>query len=264
MIPKTIHYCWFGAGKPPDVMIRCIDSWSEVMPDYSIKRWDESNFDVDGFPYAREAHKQKKWAFVSDVARLHALVSEGGIYLDTDVAVYRPFDRFLKHQLFLGMMLPDSVGTAVIGAAAGNAHLRELLAGYEGAKVDLFPNNDLFTGYLISAFGAEFFLSDRYQELGDGTAIYPRRCFERPTRSHRWGYSEHMSYGSWNGSHGRKPWHLQAIGALAGPVGQARFAEFVSMPRARYWRRYVEDALRYPRETMAGWLSRRGQEGEGI
>ena len=86
MIPKIIHYCWFGKGKYPRMMKKCIRSWKRNLPDYIIKCWNEDNFDIEAAPiYVRDAYKMRKFAFVSDYVRLYALYHEGGVYLDTDV-----------------------------------------------------------------------------------------------------------------------------------------------------------------------------------
>lgn len=85
MIPKIIHYCWFGGKELPIEVKKCIASWRKMCPDYEIIRWDESNFDVGQHPFVREAYKAKVWAFVSDYARLKVVYDNGGIYLDTDV-----------------------------------------------------------------------------------------------------------------------------------------------------------------------------------
>lgn len=82
MIPKTIHYCWFGRGKKPYLIRKCIKSWRKSMPDYEIKEWNEDNFDVNAIPFVREAYAERKWAFVADVCRFYACYYDGGIYLD--------------------------------------------------------------------------------------------------------------------------------------------------------------------------------------
>ncbi len=103
MIPKTIHYCWFG-GKPlPKSARKCIASWRKFFPDYVIKEWNESNFDVNMVPYTAEAYAAKKYAFVSDFARFWILHREGGVYFDTDVEVIRPMDDILERGAFFGM-----------------------------------------------------------------------------------------------------------------------------------------------------------------
>lgn len=99
-IPKVIHYCWFGGGEIPLYLQNCIDSWKRVMPDYKLRLWNESCFDVNSIPFIKEASEAKKWAFVADYIRLFALFTEGGIYLDTDVKVFKPFDEFLNYSFF--------------------------------------------------------------------------------------------------------------------------------------------------------------------
>ena len=102
MIPRTIHYCWFGGKEKPAEVLRMITSWQKHCPGYEIKEWNESNFDIRLNRYCEKAYAAQKWAFVSDVARLWALVHEGGIYMDTDVELVRPLDRLLTNRAFLG------------------------------------------------------------------------------------------------------------------------------------------------------------------
>ena len=92
MIPKIIHYCWFGRGPLPELAQKCIASWKKYLPDYEIKEWNEDNFDVNILPYTAEAYQAKKYAGVSDYARFWILYQYGGIYFDTDVEVIRPID----------------------------------------------------------------------------------------------------------------------------------------------------------------------------
>ena len=102
MIPKTIHYCWFG-GKPlPSSAKHCIDSWKRFLPDYNIVEWNESNFDVNIIPYTRDAYKDKKYAHVSDYARFYILYHHGGVYFDTDVEVIKPMDSLISLGAFMG------------------------------------------------------------------------------------------------------------------------------------------------------------------
>ena len=97
MIPKVIHYCWFGRGPKGDLANKCIESWKRFLPDYEIKEWNEDNFDVNMYQYTKEALENKKYAFVTDVVRLYALYTEGGVYMDTDVEVLKSFNPFLHH-----------------------------------------------------------------------------------------------------------------------------------------------------------------------
>jgi len=102
MIPKIIHYCWFGRGPMPELAQKCIASWKKYLPDYEIKEWNEDNFDVNIIPYTAEAYKAKKYAFVSDYARFWILYQYGGIYFDTDVEVIRPIDDIVERGNFMG------------------------------------------------------------------------------------------------------------------------------------------------------------------
>ena len=100
---KTIHYCWFG-GKPlPDSAVKCINSWKKFLPDFEIKRWDETNYDVNKCPYMKEAYEAKKYGFVPDYARFDILYEHGGLYFDTDVEVIKPLDDILQRGPFMGL-----------------------------------------------------------------------------------------------------------------------------------------------------------------
>lgn len=103
MIPKIIHYCWFGGAALPKKYESYLDSWKYYCPDYEIKRWDETNFDIECCQYVKEAYQSKKWAFVADYARFFVLYKYGGIYFDTDVEILRPLDDLLKLGNFMGM-----------------------------------------------------------------------------------------------------------------------------------------------------------------
>jgi len=105
MIPKIIHYCWFGKGLMPKSQRDCIKGWQKLMPDYQIMRWDESNFDYNKYKASKYAYQVKKYALVSDVCRYNVLAEYGGIYLDTDVEVFQKFDRFLDCNFFSGIEL---------------------------------------------------------------------------------------------------------------------------------------------------------------
>ena len=102
MIPKIIHYCWFGCNPLPELAQKCIASWKKYLPDYEIKEWNEDNFDVNIIPYTAEAYAAKKYAFVSDYARFWVLYKYGGIYFDTDVEVIRPIDDIIAKGNFMG------------------------------------------------------------------------------------------------------------------------------------------------------------------
>lgn len=105
MIPKIIHYCWFGKGLMPKSQKDCIKGWKKLMPDYQFMRWDETNFDYTKYEASKYAYEVKKYALVSDVCRYNVLAEYGGIYLDTDVEVFQSFDRFLDCNFFSGIEL---------------------------------------------------------------------------------------------------------------------------------------------------------------
>lgn len=109
MIPKIIHYCWFGGKSLPKSAIKCINSWKKFFPDYEIREWNESNFDVNMIPYTREAYAAKKYAFVSDFARFWVLHEYGGVYFDTDVEVIRAMDDIIETGPFMGAETPQNV-----------------------------------------------------------------------------------------------------------------------------------------------------------
>lgn len=102
LIPKVIHYCWFGGNPIPDNLQKCINSWKEKCPDYEILRWDESNYDVGKYAYTRQAHEAQKWGFIPDVARLEILYEYGGFYLDTDVELLKSLDELRYQPGFCG------------------------------------------------------------------------------------------------------------------------------------------------------------------
>lgn len=141
MIPKIIHYCWFGGNPLPDIAQKCILSWKKYLPDYEIKEWNESNFDVNCCQYVKEAYEEKKWAFVSDYARFQILYREGGLYFDTDVEIIKSFDSILNKGAFMGCEFVNNTGINEVGVnpglglgtAAGNPLYREMLDCYENA-----------------------------------------------------------------------------------------------------------------------------------
>jgi mannosyltransferase OCH1-like enzyme len=131
LIPKKIHYCWFGGNPMPNLMKKCIDSWKKYCPDYEIIEWNENNFNINYCDYVKEAYEAKKWAFVSDVARLYALVTQGGIYMDTDVEVLKPLDDLLLYDAFSGFEGEDRIPTGLMACRKGQPLFAELLHSYD-------------------------------------------------------------------------------------------------------------------------------------
>ena len=157
MIPKIIHYCWFGRNPLPPLALGCIASWKKYLPDYEIKEWNEDNFDVNIIPYTAEAYKQKKYAFVSDYARFWIMYKYGGIYFDTDVEVIRPMDDIIAKGCFMGFEVdPDGENTpgkyaprfcfAVnpgvgFGLEKGHPFIKKMLDMYESLSFQMPPKD---------------------------------------------------------------------------------------------------------------------------
>lgn len=138
MIPKKIHYCWFGRNPLPKSALKCIASWKKYLPDYEIIEWNEDNFDVNSIPYTAQAYQAQKYAFVSDYARFKILYEQGGLYFDTDVEVIRAMDDIIAQGPFMGFEInpcADRPQGAVnpglgIGAIAGMAIFKVILDYY--------------------------------------------------------------------------------------------------------------------------------------
>ena len=179
MIPKVIHYCWFGRGEMPKLMKKCINSWKKYCPDYQIIEWNEENFDVDSSIFVQQAYANKKWAFVSDYVRLYVLYHYGGIYLDTDVELIKPLDPFLNHTAFSGFETPKQLQTGVIAAEKKHKAIKVWLDYYNSREflVDGQPEKEPNVKYMTEIFlqyGLQ--LNDTYQTVCD-MAIYPQTFF---------------------------------------------------------------------------------------
>lgn len=181
MIPKKIHYMWFGGNPLPESTKKYIDSWRKFCPDYEIKEWNESNFDIHCCKYVEEAYKAKKWAFVSDYARFFALFTEGGIYLDTDMEMVRSFDPLLKHKAFYGFA-SKGLTLPVFGSEANTSFIASMLDNYHNrsfvkpdGSYDTLPLDVPALQILKDKYG--LIENYQYQELQDGTAIYPKEFF---------------------------------------------------------------------------------------
>lgn len=179
-IPKIIHYCWFGKNPLPELAEKCIASWKKYCPDYQIIRWDESNFDVDSFAYTREAYDARKWAFVSDVARLCALREYGGIYLDTDMELLKPLDDLLVHSGFAGFESAHAVAVGIVGCRKENPMVKSLIDLYEeqhfvreDSSYDLTTIVERFTTVCIET-GLTI---DGSKQVINGFVFYPAEYF---------------------------------------------------------------------------------------
>lgn len=161
MIPKIIHYCWIGGSPLPPLAEQCIASWKKYMPSWQFMRWDESNFDIASAPlYVRQAYEARKFAFVSDYVRLWALEQYGGLYMDVDFEVFRPFDDLMdKYPAFAGYegSKRQPVMMGVIASEPHGAWVRDMLSIYEtrsfikpDGSLDMTPNTSYFSDRLES------------------------------------------------------------------------------------------------------------------
>lgn len=179
MIPKVIHYCWFGRGEKSKLIKKCIKSWHKYCPDYEIIEWNEDNFDINCNTFVKQAYEAKKWAFVSDYVRLFALYNYGGVYLDTDVEIIKPIDTFLNHEAFSGFENPKSVPTGIIAAQKEQSIIKLWFDWYKDrefivdGKMLHEPNVKFMTQTLLNK---GLILNNTYQEI-EGFAMYPQTYF---------------------------------------------------------------------------------------
>lgn len=180
MIPKIIHYIWFGGNPYPEKIQYCIESWKKRLPEYEFKLWNEETFDVNSVPFTREAYENRKWAFVSDYVRVWALHKYGGVYLDTDIEVIKPLDKFLGHRLVLGT---DEEGhlTALMASEAGHPYWEKILDMYANLSFEQqdgtlnFTVNNFYLEQLLEAYG--YRVANVRQTLREGIEIYPDDYF---------------------------------------------------------------------------------------
>jgi len=145
MIPKTIHYCWFGHNPKPQLVVNCMKSWKKYCSDYQLVEWNEESFDIANAPvYVQQAYDAKKWAFVTDYVRLYALYSFGGVYMDTDVEVIKKLDDFLQLKGFSGFEDTQNVPTGIMAAEKGMPLIKNWLEEYD-TKQFLLPDGTLNT-----------------------------------------------------------------------------------------------------------------------
>ena len=181
MIPRIIHYCWFGRNPKPKLAEKCMKSWKKYCPDFTIMEWNEDNFDVTAAPlYVRQAYEAEKWAFVSDYVRLKALTEQGGVYMDTDVELVKPLEPFRKHRAFVGFETPERISTGVMACEQDFPLFREFLGHYDDCS---FLNSDGTLNVTTNVETVTGILKERglvpngeRQEV-EGLTIYPSQVF---------------------------------------------------------------------------------------
>lgn len=200
MIPKKIHYIWLGRNEKNERIKHCIESWKKYLPDYEIIEWNEDNFPMEYNDFFKQAYANKKWAFASDVARLYVLYKEGGIYMDTDVEIYKPLDEFLGNEGFIGFEDKHYLSTATIGSVPNNPIIKTILDYY--SCID-FKKYDDWKDYITYQETSPCIYSNIFELLGLSRdtdkeqhikhfSIYPRSYFHTQ--------NEGYAYHSWNGS----------------------------------------------------------------
>ena len=209
MIPKIIHYIWLGGKEEPEILKKCKASWEKFCPDYEIKRWDESNLNLDECKYAKEAYDSKKFAFASDYLRFKVLYDEGGIYLDIDVELLKSLDDFLNEHFFTGFEKDYEVSInpgLVCGAEKNSPIVKEMLDGYQNSS---FINEDgTFNLYTVCDRATDIMLNhglvreDKTQH-GENWSIFSSEYFcplspdkieyKKTKNTH----SVHLYYASW-------------------------------------------------------------------
>ncbi|SDL86403.1 glycosyltransferase family 32 protein [Chryseobacterium taihuense] len=192
MIPKIIHYCWFGGNEKSEKIKFCMESWEKYLPDYEVKEWNESNFPINKHKYVQQAYSEKKWAFVTDYVRAYALFEEGGIYLDTDVEVTGNLDVFLNHGAFSGFESKGYPFTALWGARKGHYWPKKVLNFYDTIEFVNETNTVYVSRILESEFGINS-QSEVIQNFENDIFIYPSNYFCLNIRN----YAIHHFEGSW-------------------------------------------------------------------
>lgn len=180
MIPKKIHYCWFGEKDLPDDYKKNIETWKKYMPTYEIIEWNEKNYDCNKNEYTKAMLKEKKWAFLTDYVRLDIIYNYGGIYLDTDVEVIKSFDDLLINDAFMGLEYENYVNTGIgFGAIKGNEEIKKNKEKYE--NLEIYKNGELnlincpnITTGILKEDGAK--LDGKIENI-KGVTIYPTEYF---------------------------------------------------------------------------------------
>lgn len=143
LIPKIIHYCWFGGASIPEEFQRYIDGWHRMCPEYEIRRWDETNYDVAKHPYMKAAYEAGKWAFVSDYARLDIVCQYGGFYFDTDVEIVRNLEELRYNEAFMAMDSSHRVSSGLgIGSVPHQPVMEELRDAYDSYEFEDFHGQE--------------------------------------------------------------------------------------------------------------------------
>ncbi len=176
MIPKVIHYCWFGRGEYSPEIKMCLDSWKKHCSGWEIRLWNEDNSPMD-IPWVRDAFKHQKYAFVADYVRFWALYHQGGVYMDTDMLLVKPLDSFLEHSAFLGREDAHNASMGIIGAEKGSEFCRMCLGFYDTTVFNMASIPIITRLITPQLFPYGFTEVDTTQQLSNGLAVYKSDVF---------------------------------------------------------------------------------------
>ena len=230
MIPKIIHYCWFGRKKKPKDVVAYIESWKKKLPEYQFIEWNEDNFDITKDRYTKEAYEAKKYAFVSDVARVRALYEYGGVYLDTDVEIKRDFSKLLcQYDLILGYeYYGKHLMTAFMAANKGNDLMKKLIELYskesfikEDGTFNEYPNTYRITDIFVQN-GVK--LDGNFQEIGK-IVLFPEKSFSAMNFSTMSEISDESTYTVHHFKSSWKPWYVRVRRKIKFLIGDTIFGE---------------------------------------
>lgn len=234
-IPRIIHYCWFGRGAKPKIVLMCMKSWQKHLRGYTFVEWNEDNFDVEAVPFVREAYRARKYAFVSDYVRLHALYEQGGIYMDTDVEILKTLDPFLHHRMFSGFEDEAYVPAGLMGTVQGHPWIAELLAEYRArAFVKSDGSYDLTTNTAATTRNClkhGLMANGQYQVLQGGLTFYPRTYFSPYDYINGGNYLSGNSYAIHHFAKSWLPWHVRARSKLKQAVSRVTGPAFIGRMR---------------------------------
>lgn len=204
MIPKIIHYCWFGGKGLPPLVKKCVRTWKKYLPDYQFILWNEKSFDINSNEWCSQAYAAKKYAFVADYVRLIALYNYGGIYLDTDIKLLKTLNGFLHHEAFMGFERDNILSMGVMGVVKGNKLIAELLDYYnQPFSLEVITKSEsnavVATKYMEEKYNLK---RDNSKQIIDGIHVYPKTYFNPMDYWGNWDKSNntvcvHLYMGSW-------------------------------------------------------------------
>lgn len=202
MIPKIIHYAWFGSKIPQNVQER-IDNWKKFIPDWQFKLWNENNYDLRKSKFSNDMYEKSKFGYVTDELRYDVLNKFGGFYLDTDIVIKKKLDPFLDANMVWGFLYDNSLETGIIGSIPNQKVLQDILDVYNGSKFpDIYDNlyhmtsNPIVTKIFMNEFNC-FKTNGKKQVIDSKIMIYPKDYFTYCSKRDNANYAEHLFDNSW-------------------------------------------------------------------